>query len=132
MKALLAGLLLAGASAVAGAEPCPQPVDVTQADLLGLWHAEFDGLAQGATLLLERHPEYAQSLRGGINRNGERGLVAADIEDGALTLEESADGRRIDATWLGEVVEGSCGREIRGTWLPRDEDAARSFVLRKR
>lgn len=132
MKAVLAGLLLAAASAAASADPCPPPADVTPAHLLGLWHAEFDGLPQGATLLLERHPTYAQSLRGGINRNGERGLVAADIEDGALTLEESADGRRIDATWLGEVVEGSCGREIRGTWQARDGAAVRAFVLRKR
>lgn len=132
MRALLAGLLLAGATVGAGAQPCPRPADVTQAHLLGLWHAEFEGLPQGATLLLERHPEYAQSLRGGINRNGERGLVAADIEDGALTLEESADGRRIDAAWIGDVVEGSCGREIRGSWQPQDGRAARAFVLRKR
>ncbi|WP_332813140.1 hypothetical protein [Ramlibacter sp.] len=131
MKALLAGLLLAGATAVAGADACPSPADVTQAHLLGLWRAEFEGLPQGATLLLERHPEYAQSLRGAINRNGGRGLVAGDIEDGALTLEESADGRRIDAAWLGDVVEGSCGREIRGSWQPQDDRPARSFVLRK-
>ena len=130
MKALLAGLLLAGTTAAAAAD-CPAPADITQAHLLGLWRAEFEGLAQGATLLLERHPEYAQSLRGGINRDGQRGLVVGDVEDGELTLEESADGRRIDATWLGEVAPGSCGREIRGSWQPRDERPARPFVLHK-
>ena len=31
-------------------------------------------------------------------------------------MEESIDGTHISATWLGDVVEGSCGREIRGTW----------------
>jgi hypothetical protein len=74
------------------------------------------GLWQGATLLLEKHPEYAASFSGAINRNGERRQVAGDIEDGEFTLEESADGVHIAATWVGDVVEGSCGREIRGTW----------------
>lgn len=131
MKARLAAWLLAGASALADAAGCPQPADVAPADLLGLWRAEFDGQPQGATLLLERHPVYAQSLRGGINRNGERGLVAGDIEEGEVTLEESADGRRIDGTWLGEVVPGSCGREIRGSWQPRGDGPPRRFTMRK-
>lgn len=133
MKALFASLLLACAGAALAQAPadCPKPVEVTQAHLLGLWRAEFQGLPQGATLLIEKHPVYAQSLSGGINRNGERGLVVGDIEDGALTLEESADGRRIAATWLGDVVEGSCGREIRGTWQATGAEATRNFVLRK-
>ncbi|WBY00362.1 hypothetical protein PE066_12855 [Ramlibacter tataouinensis] len=131
MKARLAALLLGGASALANAADCPQPAEVTPLQMLGLWHAEFDGLAQGATLLLERHPVYAQSLRGAINRDGERRLVAGDIEEGEVTLEESADGRRIDGTWLGEVVPGSCGREIRGSWQPRGEGKALGFTMRK-
>lgn len=130
MKALLAGLLLA-AGAAAFAADCPKPDEVAPADLLGLWRAEFEGLPQGATLLLERHPVYAQSLRGAINRDGQRGLVAADIDAGELTLEESADGRRIDASWLGEVVPGSCGREIRGTWQATGEERVHAFTMRK-
>jgi hypothetical protein len=30
------------------------------------------------------------------------------------------------------VVEGSCGREIRGTWTRDGDTAGRAFVLRKR
>ncbi|MEZ0308481.1 MAG: hypothetical protein ACAH21_11180 [Ramlibacter sp.] len=110
---------------------CPKAAEMTQRHLLGLWRAEFEGLAQGATLLLERHPELAESVRGGINRDGDRGEVAGDVDDGEFTLEESANGINISATWLGDVVEGSCGREIRGTWQAEGGRRALGFVLRK-
>ena len=109
---------------------CPKAADVTPQQAVGLWRAEFEGRAPGATLLLEPHRDYAQSLSGEINRDGTRAKVAADLEQGEFTLEESADGQRITATWLGDVVEGSCGREIRGRreggW-----DGTLPFVLRK-
>ena len=60
--------------------------EVEQEHLLGLWRAEFEGRPRGATLLLEKHPMFAVSLRGAINRNGERGQLAGDIEDGEVTL----------------------------------------------
>ena len=135
MRAAATALLFWGAAGAAfaqGAAPCPQPHETEPAQLFGLWRAEFPGAAlPGATLLLEQHPDYALSLKGGINRNGERGQVVADLEDGELTLEESADGKRIAATWLGDVVPGSCGREIRGTWQAREAQDAVPFVLRK-
>ena len=129
---VLAVLLLAAACTAAAAQPqrCPQPAEVAQADMVGLWRAEFDGLP-GATLLLEKHREYEGSLSGGINRNGVQGLVAGDIDQGEFTLEESADGKRISATFLGDVVPGSCGREIRGTWQDEEDNPPRGFVLRK-
>ena len=133
IAALLAALVLAVPTPAAAEDanaPCPRSIEVTPRQLVGLWRAEFDGRSQGATLLLEPHREYAQSLSGEINRDGARARVAADLEEGAFTLEESADGRRISATWLGDVVEGSCGKEIRGRreggW-----DGIASFVLRK-
>ncbi|WP_374668960.1 hypothetical protein [Ramlibacter sp.] len=110
---------------------CPAAQAVTHTELFGLWRAEFEGLWQGATLLIEQHPRYAQSLAGAINRNGTRGQIVGDIENGELTLEESADGQRISATWLGDVVAGSCGREIRGTWKAEGEEKGRGFVLRR-
>ena len=130
LLALATGLALAGG---AFAQPaCPAAADVAQQHLLGLWRAEFEDGGAGATLLLEPHPEYAQSLRGAINRNGERALLAGDADGGEFTLEESENGVDISAVWLGDVVEGSCGREIRGTWkAPRDQ-RTRIFVLRKR
>lgn len=131
LAALLACGALQAVAQVPAAPPCPGPGEAGPAHMLGLWRAEFEGLWQGATLLVEQHPEFAQSFRGGINRNGERGLIAGDLEDGELTLEESADGQRIAATWLGDVVDGSCGREIRGTWQAEGDPKPRAFVLRK-
>lgn len=132
MKAL-AALLLAGCAAASSAQQpaCPQPADLGQLHMVGLWRVEFEGLAQGATLLLEKHPEYEGSLAGAINRNGVRGQLAGDIEDGEFTLEESADGKRISGTFLGDVVAGSCGREIRGTWQDEEDNPPRNFVMRK-
>ena len=118
-------------NALSLAVACPRAGEVTQLHLLGLWRATFEGLAQGATLLLEQHPEFAGSVRGAINRNGDRALLAGDVEDGEVTLEESANGTNISATWLGDVVEGSCGREIRGTWQAEGDSQARPFLLRK-
>ncbi len=130
MRLLPFATLLLAVSLPAAAD-CPKAAEVKPRQLVGLWRAELAGQArQGATLLLEPHREYAQSLSGEINRDGSRSRVAADLEDGEFTLEESADGQRITATWLGDVVEGSCGKEIRGRreggW-----DGIAPFVLRK-
>jgi len=139
----LAGVLLAALAAAclnaaaqsardAVAAACPKAAQTTHRHLIGLWHARFEGLAQGATLLLEQHPELAESVRGAINRNGERAEVAGDVDDGEFTLEESTNGTNISATWTGDVVEGSCGREIRGTWQAEGDTREIPFVLRKR
>lgn len=110
---------------------CPKAAEVRQAHLLGLWRAEFDGRAAGATLLLEKNASYADSVSGSINRDGERARVAGDVDEGEFTLEESADGVRITATWTGDVVEGSCGREIRGSWQAARNPRPLPFVLKK-
>jgi hypothetical protein len=130
MKAV--ALLLAALGVCAHAQPaCPHASEVGQAQMLGIWHAEFDGVGHVGTLLLQKHPEYALSLSGAINRNGERRPIAGDVEDGEFTLEESADGVHIAATWIGELVEGSCGREIRGVWTRDGETGGQPFVMRK-
>lgn len=126
----LAGPVLAESPAVA-APPCPTGSEVAQRHLLGRWQATFDGLPHGATLLLEPHPELAQSVRGAIHRDGAKALLAGDVDDGEFTLEESVDGIHISATWIGSVTEGSCGSEIRGDWQGAQDSAARAFVLRK-
>ena len=135
-----AGAWLLAAGRVAGAvrsrrrPACPPPAKSRQQQLLGLWRAEFEGLAQGATLLLEKHPEYAESVRGAINRNGERAPVAGDVDDGEFTLEESADGVQHQR----HLARRSGRRLLR----PRDprhlearrrtaKDAPTAFVLRK-
>lgn len=116
--------------AAAQTPACPAARDLPPQALVGLWRGAFDDGTPAGSLLLQPHPEHAGSLAGAVNRDGVRSQVAADLEDGELTLEESADGQRISATWLGMVVEGSCGQEIRGQWQPR-EGAARGFVLRR-
>lgn len=132
MKQAWAALLLAGAGAAGAQQPaCPHASEATQAVLLGTWRAEFEGPGPAGTLVLEKHPLYRESFRGTIERDGERRALAGDVEDGEFTLEESADGIRIAATWIGEVVEGSCGREIRGSWKAEGEPAGRGFILRK-
>ena len=122
---------VAGASRSRRPRPVRTAAEVGQQHLLGLWRAEFEGLAQGATLLLEKHPERTESVRGAINRNGERAQVAGDLDDGEFSLEESVNGVNISAVWLGDVVEGSCGREIRGSWKAEGDPRQFQFVLRK-
>ncbi len=121
------------ACAIAGARPLPRhsPAEVSHQHLLGLWRAEFEGLAQGATFCWNKHPEPPESVRGAVNRNGERAQVAGDLDDGEFSLEESVNGVNISAIWLGDVVEGSCGREIRGSWKAEGDPRQLQFVLRK-
>jgi hypothetical protein len=112
--------------------PCPKAIEVSQAHMLGLWRAQFESLARGATVLFEKHPDDEGRLTGAINRDGERAQLAGEVHKGEFTMEESADGTRISAAWTGEVVEASCGREIRGTWQEeKDPPRPHPFVLRK-
>ncbi|MBV5293999.1 MAG: hypothetical protein JZU58_16790 [Curvibacter lanceolatus] len=114
------------------AAPCPQPDELQAADLYGLWRAEFEPQATPATVLLERHPDLAGSVRGVLQREGVRAWVSGDVDNGDFTLEESANGRNISATWLGEVSPESCGREIKGTWTSETQpQKPLRFVLRK-
>lgn len=130
-RALFAALALLAGPALAQA-PCPLPAEVKPQQLLGAWQAEFAGSWDAATLRLGRHPEYSESFRGTLERDGHESLVVGDLEDGEFTLEESADGKRISAAWQGDVVEGSCGREVRGTWTRDGETEGIAFILRKR
>ncbi len=125
------GLAL-GAILAAPAAACPANAELTVRDLLGSWRAEFPGSAgPGAHLVLERNPDWPDSLAGRIQREGREARVAGDLEDGTFTLEESADGVRIDAVWVGQPVEGRCGQEIRGAWRAGDQEPERAFVLRR-
>ncbi len=114
-----------------GPAECLAAAQVGQPQMLGLWRVEFEKNTPGATLLLEKNANYADSFSGAINRGGQQSRVAGDVEDGQFTLEESADGVRISATWSGDVVEGSCGREIRGIWQPSAGQRQQPFVMRK-
>ena len=108
--------------------------------LQGQWRAELQAPAPGdqpttATLQLGPHPELAQSVRGTVVRSGTTAQVSGDVDGGDLTLEESINGTNISATWTGQVVDGSCGKEIRGTWNNAHPTppapAAIPFVMRR-
>ena len=124
----IAAWLLAACAGAASA--CPEAGAVGLRDVLGLWRVEFAN-ATAATLLLEPHPEDEAGLSGGINRNGVQGIVAGDVRLGEFTLTESADGRTLSATFVGDVVPGTCGREIRGEWHDEQDNPPVPFVLRK-
>lgn len=113
------------------AASCPLAAEISPVHLYGLWRAQFEGLPQSATLLFEKHAELAGSVSGGINRDGVKALIAGDVDQGDFTLEESLDGQRIAATWLGAVVEDSCGKEIKGIWNNAFNNASYPFILRK-
>ena len=113
------------------ARACPAADQVAQRHLIGAWKADIEGVAAGLRVQLKAHPQFAQTLRGSLQRGAQRVELAGDIDAGELTLEESVNGTNISATWLGEVVQGSCGREIRGTWKAEGMQGEHPFVLKK-
>lgn len=99
--------------------------------LQGLWRAELPDQASAALLRLGPHPELEGSVRGTVQRGADTAAITGDVHEGALALEESTDGTHISATWAGDVVDGSCGKEIRGTWNNVTPETSTPFVLRK-
>ena len=99
--------------------------------LYGRWAVRYTNppvnLPSTATLVLQRHAEFSESLAGTVTRSvtGSAPTLAAlagDIDGVLLLLDESADKVRITATWNGEAVPGSCGTEFSGLW--KDMNAA--------
>ncbi len=132
-----------GVAAVAHAQPltvpCPAASAMKAEQLHGLWTVRFTnppaGLPNQATLLLERHAEFSESLGGLVSRDlgqaigskaiaghAPKAMIAGDLEGGMLLLDESSDNVSITGTWNGEMVEGSCGKAFKGTW----KDTSRS------
>lgn len=95
--------------------------------LYGVWQVTFSnppvGLPATAVMLLERHEEFADSLSGSVSRDLRRDIghaataaLAGDVEDGFVILDESSNNISISGAWNGQLVEGSCGREVKGLW----------------
>ena len=119
---------------------CPAFTGVMAARLYGLWAVRFTnppaGLPATATLLLERHAEFSESLAGAVSRElgaaaGSKAIaghtakaaLAGDFEDGMLLLDESSNNINITGTWNGEMVAGSCGTQFRGIWKDTSSSA---------
>jgi len=114
-----------------GNPACPRAEAVTDLHLYGLWQATLEGVPGTATLRLGKNANHDESVSGTLERDGQRALVAGDVDQGDFTLEESGDGKTIAATWTGRIVEASCGKEIRGTWTLDTGQVTHPFVLRK-
>lgn len=113
--------------------------------LFGLWAVRFTnppaGLPVAATMLLERHAEFSDSLAGQVSRDlgaaagsakiaghAAKAELAGDLENGMLLLDESSDNVSISGTWNGEMLQGSCGREFQGSWKDTSSSAAADAV----
>jgi hypothetical protein len=108
---------------------CPAPKEVKPEQLHGIWAVQLDESGPQWTLRLGPHPEHQGSLRGELTQGTLRYPVVADLDNGEFTLEESHDGQRIAATWLGEVVAGSCGRVLKGQRIGPQE-RRQAFLIR--
>ncbi len=121
--------------------------------LFGVWSVRFTnppaGLPADATMRLERHAEFTDSLAGTVRRvlpaaaglpkaggHAARAALAGDLDEGMLLLDESSDNVSISGTWNGEMVAGSCGRVFQGIWKDNSASAPPNapdvpFTLRK-
>lgn len=82
--------------------------------LIGTWSARIDGDTGSWSLALAPHPEHLGSLRGELRHAQLRYPVVADLDAGEFTMEESHDGRRIAATWQGQLSAPDCHSVIQG------------------
>ena len=120
---------------------CPTAQTMKAGQLYGLWKAVFvkppGGLPVNATMRLEQHAEFSDSLAGTVSRDlgaasgtaaiaghAARAFLAGDLEDGVLLLDESSDNLSITGTWNGEIVKNSCGKVVKGTWKDTSHSAA--------
>lgn len=129
---------------------CPAPEDTTSAHLYGRWSVDFyarpltangqtepgQPLHGRATLVFEKHPEHADSLIGTLHLTDAGGTtpisqVSGDLENSELILDESDDGARISAVWVGRVSPDSCGKRLHGTRRLAGEDGGLSYILTK-
>ncbi len=110
---------------------CLNPQAMRSDMLYGTWSAQITGEPLW-TLTLGPHLEHVGSLQGELvpttGPNPKPHAVVADLDDGEFTLEETHDGQRIAATWLGSLPKAACGRQIQGHRITAGQDS-RPFVL---
>ncbi|MFO0108563.1 MAG: hypothetical protein ACK52H_15055 [Burkholderiales bacterium] len=123
---LLAGLL-SGCITLPGRNACPQSEKAES--LQGSWLAQLAGSDAVWTLRLAPHPEHKGSWRGELIQGDKRYAVVADLDDGEFTMEETHDGQRIAATWLGSRLAGDCTPTLQGHRIENDQ-TRQAFTLR--
>ena len=137
MKQLCAVMALLGPLGLIAAMPslaqtaCPKASEIDAKMLIGPWEVELHTQPpQRWPLTLQAHPEHTGSLKGSLVQDARTAQVVADWDDGEFTMEESHDGQRIAATWLGAATEGRCGRQIDGTRLQSEATVPTRFTMR--
>lgn len=134
LTTLALGLLPAWATAQAPAT-CTVPDQLPPARLSGEWSAHFwdeggspERPRDSGVLHLERHPEYAGSVRGELRRGTRervrRSIVSGDVTDGEFHFDESDDGVGMAAVWSG--VAEDCGGRLIITGTRRPSETARA------
>ena len=120
---------------------CPPALSMKADQLYGQWAVRFDhppaGLPARATMRLQRHAEFSESLAGTVSRDlgaaagtpalaghAAEAVLAGDLDEGMLLLDESSDRISITGTWNGEMQPGSCGRVYQGRWKDTSASAA--------
>ena len=113
--------------------PCDSPVLLDTPVLYGRWQATFPLRPDlpSVTLALAPHTEWQGTVQGSATYGTQVARMVGDVDAGAVTLEESFDGTRIRATWLGTVEPDSCGARITGERLDDDDADGTAFILRK-
>lgn len=112
---------------------CLSAPEISADALVGAWEVEVHTQPpQRWPLTLQAHPEHIGSLQGRLLQGARTALVVADWDEGEFTMEESHDGQRIAATWLGTASAGQCGRQLEGTRQSGDAAAPQPFTLRRR
>ena len=110
---------------------CPTTSEIHAEMLIGAWEVELHSLPpQRWHLTLQAHPEHPGSLQGRLLQGARTAQVVADWDEGEFTLEESHDGQRIAATWLGTATEGQCGRQIEGARVQGEATPPMRFSMR--
>jgi len=134
MKASLVSIALACTALIGQAQTtCPNTLEINAQALMGAWQVELHTKPpQRWTLTLQAHPEHIGSLQGRLVQGPRTALVVADWDESEFTMEESHDGQRIAATWLGTASSGQCGRQIEGTRQQGEGAPAVRFVMRAR
>jgi len=126
----LLALALAGCNMPLHRPDCPPGQTLGAERLHGTWHLELTGATAPWALSLGAHPEHLGSLRGELRQGTQRYPVVADLEGRDFTMEESHDGQRIAATWLGTAVPGHCGRLIQGERIDKNQ-ARQGFSMQR-